>query len=185
MPCLCISIFALMVTIYSFWLPETLHKHDSARVSAPDSYKTLEAAPEVAKGGEKPASKFSILRNWPLMSSIIVYCVFSLHDMAYTEIFSLWAESPRNLGGLSYSSDEVGVVLAVSGVDYYWNVYSAEQSCGPRSKGSSEWYRDDWNVNLQSFRSSRRGITIFVVRKAARCFLPPRQSDGILYSECD
>ncbi|XP_031103396.1 protein ZINC INDUCED FACILITATOR-LIKE 1-like [Ipomoea triloba] len=115
LPCLCISVFALMVTIYSFWLPETLHKHDSARVSAPDSYKTLEAAPEVAKDGEKPASKFSILRNWPLMSSIIVYCVFSLHDMAYTEIFSLWAESPRNLGGLSYSSDEVGVVLAISG----------------------------------------------------------------------
>nr|GMD45096.1 protein ZINC INDUCED FACILITATOR-LIKE 1-like [Ipomoea batatas] len=102
--------FTSLVTVQ-----ETLHKHDSARVSAPDSYKTLEAALEVAKGGEKPASKFSILRNWPLMSSIIVYCVFSLHDMAYTEIFSLWAESPRNLGGLSYSSDEVGVVLAISG----------------------------------------------------------------------
>ncbi|CAK9143042.1 unnamed protein product [Ilex paraguariensis] len=65
---------------------------------------------------EKPStSKENLYRNWPLMSSIIVYCVFSLHDMAYTEIFSLWAESPRKLGGLSYSTDDVGEVLAISG----------------------------------------------------------------------
>nr|GMD48342.1 protein ZINC INDUCED FACILITATOR 1-like isoform X1 [Ipomoea batatas] len=29
-------------------------------------------------------------------------------------IFSLWAESPRRLGGLGYSTDAVGVVLAIS-----------------------------------------------------------------------
>lgn len=28
----------------------------------------------------------SLIRNWTLMSSIAVYCVFSLHDMAYTEV---------------------------------------------------------------------------------------------------
>lgn len=28
----------------------------------------------------------SLMKNWPLMSSIIVYCIFSLHDMAYTEV---------------------------------------------------------------------------------------------------
>ena len=33
-----------------------------------------------------PIAKKSLWRNWPLMSSIIVYCVFSLHDMAYTEV---------------------------------------------------------------------------------------------------
>lgn len=33
-----------------------------------------------------PIPKMSLLRNWPLMSSIIVYCIFSLHDMAYTEL---------------------------------------------------------------------------------------------------
>lgn len=31
-------------------------------------------------------SKPSLLKNWPLMSSIIVYCVFSFHDMAFTEV---------------------------------------------------------------------------------------------------
>ncbi|KAJ8440701.1 hypothetical protein Cgig2_005432 [Carnegiea gigantea] len=35
---------------------------------------------------ERPTnSKKSLYKNWALMSSIIVYCVFSLHDMAYTE----------------------------------------------------------------------------------------------------
>ncbi|XP_074567049.1 putative peptide/nitrate transporter At3g43790 [Curcuma longa] len=49
------------------------------------------------------------------MSSIIVYCIFSLHDMAYSEIFSLWAVSDKSYGGLSFSSQDVGVVLAVAG----------------------------------------------------------------------
>lgn len=31
--------------------------------------------------------KKSLLSNWPLMSSIILYCVFSFHDMAYTEVY--------------------------------------------------------------------------------------------------
>ncbi|CAH9073333.1 unnamed protein product [Cuscuta epithymum] len=116
LPCLCISVFALFVTIITFWLPETLHKHDSVSVSSRNSYKALEAASKTSKndGGSKDSKK-SIFNNWPLMSSIIIYCVFSLHEMAYTEIFSLWAESPRRLGGLSYSSDDVAVVLAISG----------------------------------------------------------------------
>ncbi|KAK1562747.1 hypothetical protein Q3G72_016448 [Acer saccharum] len=62
-----------------------------------------------------PSSQQSLLKNWPLMSSILVYCVFQLHDMAYSEIFSLWAVSPRKNGGLSYSTTDVGEVLAVSG----------------------------------------------------------------------
>ncbi|KAJ0043737.1 hypothetical protein Pint_18358 [Pistacia integerrima] len=62
------------------------------------------------------ASQKSLLKNWPLMSSIIVYCVFQLHDMAYSEIFSLWAVSPRKNGGLSFSSADVGEVLAVSSI---------------------------------------------------------------------
>ncbi|GFP93941.1 protein zinc induced facilitator-like 1 [Phtheirospermum japonicum] len=69
------------------------------------------------------------------MSSIIVYCVFSLHDMAYTEIFSLWAESPRRLGGLSYTTEDVGTVLAVSGIGlliFQSSLYPlAEQIMGP------------------------------------------------------
>ncbi|KAL2942991.1 Protein ZINC INDUCED FACILITATOR-LIKE 1 [Bienertia sinuspersici] len=70
----------------------------------------------VGKSSEESIKgKKNLYKNWPLMSAIIVYCIFSLHDMAYTEIFSLWAVSPRALGGLSYSSEDVGVVLSITG----------------------------------------------------------------------
>ncbi|PPR95581.1 hypothetical protein GOBAR_AA25089 [Gossypium barbadense] len=123
LPCLAISIFALAVTIATCWLPETLHKHNDNDQSSDDSYDALEAASNESNTkditekdeGRESTSKQSLLKNWPLMSSIIVYCVFSLHDMAYTEIFSLWAVSPRKYGGLSYSTEQVGEVLAVSG----------------------------------------------------------------------
>uniref|UniRef100_A0A803LZR6 Major facilitator superfamily (MFS) profile domain-containing protein n=1 Tax=Chenopodium quinoa TaxID=63459 RepID=A0A803LZR6_CHEQI len=61
-------------------------------------------------------SWFSLLKNWPLMSTIIVYCVFQLHDMAYIEIFSLWTVSPKSVGGLSLSTEDVGQALAVAGI---------------------------------------------------------------------
>lgn len=122
LPCLIISLFALVVTIVSFKLPETLHNHKLESTLADDLYKTLESAPQVSEDKlveteeiQKPISKWSILMNWPLMSAIFVYCIFSLHDMAYSEIFSLWAVSSRKFGGLSYSTDNVGEVLAISG----------------------------------------------------------------------
>ncbi|CAN4108529.1 unnamed protein product [Withania somnifera] len=108
LPCLCISLFSLAVAISSFWLPETLHNHDT-RMPPQSSYKALEAASET-KDENESAPKENLFKNWPLMSSIIIYCVFSLHDMAYTEIFSLWAVSPRKFGGLSYSTVDVGEV---------------------------------------------------------------------------
>ncbi|XVE99080.1 hypothetical protein REPUB_Repub03eG0165800 [Reevesia pubescens] len=123
LPCLAISLFALGVTIAACWLPETLHKHNDNDRLSNDSYDALEAASHElsakeiteADEGKESSSKQSLIKNWPLMSSIIVYCVFSLHDMAYTEIFSLWAVSPRKYGGLSYSTEDVGEVLAISG----------------------------------------------------------------------
>ncbi|WCJ19141.1 zinc induced facilitator 1 [Euphorbia peplus] len=119
LPCLCISVFALGVTIVCFWLPETLHKHDRNRLSCNDSIEANDTASiEHERGdneGKKPSNGESLIRNWPLMSSIIVFCVFSLHDIAYTEIFSLWAVSPKRLGGLSFSSADVGEVFAITG----------------------------------------------------------------------
>ncbi|KAL3349318.1 hypothetical protein AABB24_022450 [Solanum stoloniferum] len=113
LPCLCISVFALVVAVGSFWIPETLHNHDSERPRQ-DSYKALEAASDT-KDGNESTPKENLFKNWPLMSSIISYCVFALHDMAYSEIFSLWAVSPRKFGGLSYSTADVGEVLSISG----------------------------------------------------------------------
>ncbi|KAI3781158.1 hypothetical protein L2E82_11161 [Cichorium intybus] len=110
LPCLCISIFALFVTIGALWLPETLHFHKKDELESP-SFDNEEKTNE-----GKDSNLGSLLKNWPLMSSIIVYCVFSLHDMAYSEIFSLWAVSPKSLGGLNYTTEDVGTVLSVTGV---------------------------------------------------------------------
>ncbi|KAL6326358.1 hypothetical protein AAG906_007863 [Vitis piasezkii] len=123
LPCLCISVYAFGITIACCWLQETLHTHNENDKLRKNSCNALEDpfcgfnAEETVNEIEanKPTSKESLIKNWPLMSSIIVYCVFSLHDMAYSEIFSLWAVSPRKYGGLSYSTDDVGVVLAISG----------------------------------------------------------------------
>lgn len=66
-------------------------------------------------GTIETSSYYDIFKNWPLMSTIFVYCVFSLQEIAYSEIFSLWAVSDKEFGGLSFSSQDVGVVLAISG----------------------------------------------------------------------
>ncbi|KAI3889443.1 hypothetical protein MKX03_009974 [Papaver bracteatum] len=76
LPCLCISVYAAAVFIACFWLPRQIQR----------------------------ILKESLWTNWPLISSIIVYC-----------IFSLWAVSPRNLGGLSFTTENVGEVLAITG----------------------------------------------------------------------
>ncbi|KAH7547677.1 hypothetical protein JRO89_XS14G0001500 [Xanthoceras sorbifolium] len=121
LPCLVISVFALGVAIVSFWLPETLHMHHDDNISYDASFDALESASGLSTAqlkqevAEKRTSKQSLIKNWPLMSSIIVYCVFSLHDMAYTEIFSLWAVSGREHGGLSYSTEIVGEILSITG----------------------------------------------------------------------
>ncbi|XP_043719616.1 protein ZINC INDUCED FACILITATOR-LIKE 1-like isoform X2 [Telopea speciosissima] len=101
---------------------ETLHMHNEEHTEGHCTFDDMESPSNLSDAKEKseeikqePPSKESLLKNWPLMSSIIVFGVFSLHDMAYTEIFSLWAVSPRKFGGLSYSTKDVGEVLAVSG----------------------------------------------------------------------
>ncbi|XP_004289280.1 PREDICTED: protein ZINC INDUCED FACILITATOR-LIKE 1-like [Fragaria vesca subsp. vesca] len=121
LPCLCISIFEVGVTIACFWLPETLHNHNENARLHDGSFEALESAScgsdanEMKPKTEEQIPKENLMKNWPLISSILVYCVFSLHDMAYSEIFSLWAESPRKLGGLSYTTEDVGEILAISG----------------------------------------------------------------------
>lgn len=77
-------------------MQETLHKHNENDKLRENSYNALEApccgfnAEETEKEIEanKPNSKESLITNWPFMSAIIVYCVFSLHDMAYSEVVS-------------------------------------------------------------------------------------------------
>ncbi|CAH9068929.1 unnamed protein product [Cuscuta epithymum] len=107
LPCLMISVIALIASVVSLWLPETMHTHTKGNKQGDVSkYPKQEA----------PSSKKSLMKNWPLISSILVYCVFQLHDIAYLEIFSLWAVSPRKIGGLSFTTSDVGQVLAITGM---------------------------------------------------------------------
>ncbi|XP_057828134.1 protein ZINC INDUCED FACILITATOR-LIKE 1 isoform X2 [Cryptomeria japonica] len=122
LPCLCISVVAVIVFVSTFWLPETLHNHplESEENSHCDSElgtrsNSIQENNKEETTKTKQVHKKSLLKNWPAMASIIVYCAFSLHEIAYSEIFSLWAVSPKEYGGLSFTSSDVGVVLAITG----------------------------------------------------------------------
>ncbi|XP_054815019.1 protein ZINC INDUCED FACILITATOR 1-like isoform X2 [Prosopis cineraria] len=127
LPCFIISAFALAVLVACIWLPETLHNHNVSDESHEDTENEIT--------GKTAQKDENLLLNWPLMSSIIVYCFFSLHDMAYTEVFSLWAVSPLKLGGLNFTTDDVGNVLSISGFSlllYQIFLYpSLQKVCGP------------------------------------------------------
>ncbi|KAJ1283336.1 hypothetical protein BS78_03G120700 [Paspalum vaginatum] len=119
LPCFVISILATASCIACIWLPETLHFHDDEKVEAIDEVEAQVGDSNLKDGEAKESSDTStknLLKNWQLMSAIIIYCVFCLHDTAYLETFSLWAVSSRKFRGLSLSSQDVGTVLAVSGI---------------------------------------------------------------------
>ncbi|KAE9593927.1 putative major facilitator superfamily [Lupinus albus] len=134
LPCLAISVFALAVLVASFWLPETLHNHPHCD-EANDDTEALETGSNGNDNDKITRKGDNLFLNWPLMSSIIVYCIISLHDIAYQEVFSLWAVSPRRLGGLNFTTDIVGDVLAVTGVGliiFQLLIYPAlEKAFGP------------------------------------------------------
>ncbi|GAU33371.1 hypothetical protein TSUD_364960 [Trifolium subterraneum] len=134
LPCFIISGLALTVVIACIWIPETLHNH-SVRNESTDDAEALENGSKRVEKEKNVQKNENLFMNWPLMSSIIVYCIFSLHDVAYQEVFSLWAVSPPRLGGLNFTTDDVGNVLSISGlalVIYQLFIYpSVEKACGP------------------------------------------------------
>ncbi|CAD6231842.1 unnamed protein product [Miscanthus lutarioriparius] len=125
LPCLVISVLAVGSCIACIWLPETLHFHDDDKVEAIEEL-------ESQVGGSK--STENLLKNWQLMSAIIIFSIFSLHDTAYLEIFSLWAVSSRKFQGLSFTSQDVGTVFAFSGLSvlvYQLTIYPFLSKFGP------------------------------------------------------
>ncbi|XP_066339212.1 protein ZINC INDUCED FACILITATOR-LIKE 1-like isoform X3 [Miscanthus floridulus] len=118
LPCLCVSIFCFIVLISCIWLPETLHKHkrdDKEEQEARYSNVRLIGFEESFEQDSSSTKGENLFKNWPLMSSIIHYCIISFDDSAYSEIFPLWAESDKKFGGLSFSTNDVGQVLVVTG----------------------------------------------------------------------
>lgn len=66
---------------------ETLHNHElDNKTSDDDPVEALEAASLETAGMTGNNKRTSLFKNWPLMSSILVYCVLCLHDTAYSEV---------------------------------------------------------------------------------------------------
>jgi hypothetical protein len=60
-------------------LQETLHKHKLHKTED-------QGIEEFAEQQNSSTTNKSLLKNWPLMSSIILFCVTAFDDMAYTEV---------------------------------------------------------------------------------------------------
>ncbi|KAI3870118.1 hypothetical protein MKX03_021591 [Papaver bracteatum] len=118
LPCLCISVFATASLVSCFMLPETLHTHAGIEdEDEEDKHRNVEKElMQESTDGTGFDSKKIMCQNWPLISSIIAYCVFSLHDSAYAEIFPMWAVSPRDYGGLSFTTKNIGQILSFTGI---------------------------------------------------------------------
>ncbi|GJN13870.1 hypothetical protein PR202_gb00621 [Eleusine coracana subsp. coracana] len=80
LPCLCISIFSVAVLVSCMWLPETLHKHKNI-----ENMGGMSGDSRTQQTEDIHLDK-SLYKNKPLMSSIIAYSVFTLHDTAYSEV---------------------------------------------------------------------------------------------------
>ena len=74
-----------LIEIACAFLQETLHKHNEDTVD--NSVETVEeslAGTDTEENGG--GGCLTLFKNWPLMSSITLYCIFSLQDVAYAEV---------------------------------------------------------------------------------------------------
>jgi len=67
-------------------LQETLHYHNGSKESTTDNVEAAEVGSSESKQDEMIEKDESLFLNWPFMSSIIVYCLCSLHDITYQEV---------------------------------------------------------------------------------------------------
>ncbi|KAL2641449.1 hypothetical protein R1flu_009036 [Riccia fluitans] len=126
MPCLLLSVLAAVVLVITvLFLPETLHIHrdEDATLDGETFIEKTKLIGEVESEEEKEKERiqkaensiWAVFKNRPLVSAVLVYCTCNMYSVAYTEIFSLWAVSPKIHGGLSFSTTDVGNVLAIAG----------------------------------------------------------------------
>ncbi|XP_027187008.1 protein ZINC INDUCED FACILITATOR-LIKE 1-like isoform X2 [Cicer arietinum] len=166
LPCFIISGFALTVAIACIWIPETLHNHNDSNKSK-DDVEALENETDKVEKQRTVQHNENLFMNWPLMSSIIAYSIFALHDIAYQEVFSLWSVSPLGLGGLNFTTDDVGNVLSISGVVlviYNLAVYPyVEKTCGPIGIARITGICSIPLLQSYPFIAMLSGITLYIV----------------------
>uniref|UniRef100_A0A7N0TPU8 Uncharacterized protein n=1 Tax=Kalanchoe fedtschenkoi TaxID=63787 RepID=A0A7N0TPU8_KALFE len=126
LPCLVISVTALVTAIACCWLPESLHNHAIGTKSEQEmTIIQIAALDDQTCPPDTPlrqgcfSSQLSLLKNWPLMSSILVYCVSSFTIPPFPRYFLYGLFSPRPFVGLSFSTSKVGLVLSTAGAGLF------------------------------------------------------------------
>jgi hypothetical protein len=66
-------------------LQETLHKHTEDTLLN-NSVEDVEESLSDTNAEQNAGGCLSLFTNWPLLSAITVYCIFSLQDLAYAEV---------------------------------------------------------------------------------------------------
>ncbi|KAJ7521466.1 hypothetical protein O6H91_19G056000 [Diphasiastrum complanatum] len=195
LPCLCITIFAILALAITFDLPETLHNHEpshegcfndnGSKVKSQNGDATASAAESglaTAEDPKMPSPKYeapktkSLWKNQALLGSTAVYCIWSMHDIAYTEIFSLWALSPTSLGGLNFRSSDVGNVFAISGINHYGIISLNQQLRETGSTRFCQWFGHEHRIPFQSYRSCGWRFSFCMVTNTNSSFFSSRRS---------
>ena len=69
---------------------ETMHTHKTNKMkdqASESSIANFSDHEEAIENNITSTKKKNLLNNWPLMSSIILFCIVCFDDMAYTEVF--------------------------------------------------------------------------------------------------
>ena len=79
--------------VYIRFSQETLHFHNDGKVGSADEEAQISEEVEaqvglsnIEAGVSSDTSLKNLLMNWQFVSSVIIYCTFSLHDVAYLEV---------------------------------------------------------------------------------------------------
>ncbi|KAH9545527.1 hypothetical protein CY35_12G052400 [Sphagnum magellanicum] len=143
LPSLCNTVLASGALCIIIQLPETLHKHNIKEMEETELLSVVwsqcSKSTEERSGQQmlpvnvidqeleefstptedliavKQNVKRSLLSRKSFIGAMAVSCIWSFHDMTYSEIFSLWCVSPKATGGLNFTTNNVGKILGISG----------------------------------------------------------------------
>ncbi|KAI7870222.1 major facilitator superfamily domain-containing protein [Spinellus fusiger] len=134
LPCLISASICLFGLVFGiFYLEESLElpsamvediKKDQllTRSSSNTTYSTFPSNQDNTTKPDPPkaTTNFSVsLREAltpPVISMCIIYGLFSYQAIFYNELLPIWSASSRSVGGLGFSTNEIGLALAFSGV---------------------------------------------------------------------
>jgi hypothetical protein len=108
------GVCGLATVLGFFFLDETLHltqiKKKSADVDVDATTGTLN---EVT---EPPTVGWAILKQPKPCAAVLVYCIISFGTIGYDEIYTVWCATPVLLGGIGWTSKQIGMSLMVFGI---------------------------------------------------------------------